>query len=42
MHSNFILDSVVNIIVRHIAFVGNIQKPPIAHFKSYHGKNLGF
>ena len=30
MHSNCILDSVANLLVRHMVFVGNIQKSPIA------------
>ena len=30
MHSHCILDSVVNLLVRHMVFVGNIQKSPIA------------
>ena len=29
MHSNCILDSVANL-VRHMVFVGNVQKSPIA------------
>ena len=29
-HSNCILDSVANLLVRHIVFVGNVQKSPIA------------
>ena len=34
MHSSCILDSVANLLVRHIVFVGNIQKSPIAsHLK---------
>ena len=34
MHSNCILDSVANLSVRHIVFVGNIQKSPLAsHLK---------
>ena len=34
MHSNCILDSVANLLVRHMVFVGNIQKSPIAsHLK---------
>ena len=36
MHSNCILDSVVNLLVRHMVFVGNVQKSPIA----YHLKGL--
>ena len=36
MHSNFILDSVANLLVRHMVFVGNIQKSPIAsHLKGF-------
>ena len=35
MHSNCILDSVANLIVRHMVLVGNVQKSPIAsHLKS--------
>ena len=30
MHFNCILDSVANLLVRHMVFVGNVQKPPIA------------
>ena len=30
MHSNCILDSVANLLVRHMVFVGNVQKSPIA------------
>ena len=30
MHSNFILDSVANLLVCHMVFVGNVQKSPIA------------
>ena len=30
MHSTCILDSVANLLVRHMVFVGNIQKSPIA------------
>ena len=34
MHSIFILDSVANLLVRHMVFVGNVQKSPIAsHLK---------
>ena len=34
MHSNCILDSVANLLVRHLVFVGNVQKSPIAsHLK---------
>ena len=34
MHSNLILDSVANLLVRHMVFVGNVQKSPIAsHLK---------
>ena len=34
-HSNFILDSVANLLVRHMVFVGNVQKSPIiaSHLK---------
>ena len=30
MHSNCILDSVANLLVRHMVFVGNVQKSPIS------------
>ena len=30
MHSNCILDSVANLLVRHMVFVGNVQKSSIA------------
>ena len=30
MHSNCILDSDANLLVRHMVFVGNFQKSPIA------------
>ena len=34
MHSNCILDFVANLFVCHMAFVGNVQKSPIAsHLK---------
>ena len=34
MHSNCILDSVANLFVRQLVFVGNVQKSPIAsHLK---------
>ena len=34
MHSNCILDSVANLFVRHMVFVGNVQTSPIAsHLK---------
>ena len=34
MHSNCILDSVANLFVRHILFVGHAQKSPItSHLK---------
>ena len=36
MHSSCILDSVANLFVRHMVFVGNIQKSPIAsHLKGF-------
>ena len=36
MHSNCILDSVANFLVRHMVFVGNVQKAPIAsHLKRF-------
>ena len=37
MPSSCILDSVANLLVRHMVFVGNIQKSPIAS----HLKGLG-
>ena len=45
MHSNCILDSIANLFARHIVFVGNVQKSPIAsHIKgldpSYQGPAL--
>ena len=34
MHSSCILDFVANLLVRHMVFVGNVQKSPIAsHLK---------
>ena len=34
MHCNCILESVANLLVHHMVFVGNIQKSPIAsHLK---------
>ena len=34
MHSNCILDSVANLLVRHMVFVENVQKSPLAsHLK---------
>ena len=30
MHSNCFLDSVANLLVHHMVFVGNVQKSPIA------------
>ena len=34
MHSSCILDSVTDLLVRHMVFVGNVQKPLIAsHLK---------
>ena len=30
MHSNCILDCAANLLVRHMAFVGNVQESPIA------------
>ena len=34
MHSNCILDSVTNLLVHHMGFVGNVQKSPTAsHLK---------
>ena len=42
MHSNCILDSVANFLVRHMVFVGNVQKSPKAsHLKGMH-HSLGF
>ena len=32
MHSNCILDSTANLLVRHMVFVGNIQKPLLMIF----------
>ena len=36
MHSNCILDYVANLLVRHMIFIGNVQKSPIP----YHLKGL--
>ena len=36
MHSNYILDSVANLLVRHVVFVGNVQMSP----KAFHRKGL--
>ena len=34
MHSNCILGSVANLLLRHMVFVGNVQKSPItSHLK---------
>ena len=34
MHSNCVLDSIANLLVRHMIFVGNVQKSPLAsHLK---------
>ena len=34
MHSDCIMDCVVNLLVRHMVFVGNVQKSPIvSHLK---------
>ena len=34
MHSNCFLDSVANLLVRHMVYVGNVQKSPIvSHLK---------
>ena len=34
MHTNCILDSAANLLVRHMVFVGNVQKAPVAsHLK---------
>ena len=34
MHSNCILNSVAKLLIRHMAFVGNVQQSPIAsHLK---------
>ena len=32
MHSSCILDSVANLLVRHMVFVGNVQTSPIASY----------
>ena len=32
MHSNWSLDSVSNLLVRHMVVVGNVQKSPIASY----------
>ena len=42
MHSSCILDSVANLLVRHMVFVGNVQKSPKAsHLKGF-GPSLDF
>ena len=42
MHSSCILDAVANLLVRHMVFVGNVQKSPItSHFKGL-GLSLDF
>ena len=41
MHFNCILDSVANLLVRHMVFVGNVQKSPIAsHLKGLKSKKI--
>ena len=36
MHSSCILDSVASLLIRHMVFVGNTQKSPIApHLKGW-------
>ena len=36
MNSSYTLDSVANLLVRHMVFVGNVQKSPIAsHLKAW-------
>ena len=42
MHSNCILDSVANLLVRHTVFVGNVQKSPIASHLKGMNPSLGF
>ena len=42
MHSSCILDSVVNLLVRHMVFVGNIQKSPIASYLKCLDPSLDF
>ena len=32
MHSNCILDSVANLLIHHMVFLGNVQKSPIASY----------
>ena len=37
MHSSCTLDSIANLLVRHMVFVGSVQKSPIAsHLKGLH------
>ena len=42
MHSNCILDSVANLLVRHMVFVGNVQKSPIASHRKGMDPSLDF
>ena len=42
MHSNCIPDSVANLPVRHIVFVGNIQKSPLASHRKGLDPSLSF
>ena len=43
MHSSCVLDSVANLLVRHMAFVGNVQKSSIASIVSHlKGMDLSF
>ena len=42
MHFNCILDSVANLLVRHMVFVGNVQKFPIASNLKGLGPSLEF
>ena len=42
MHSNCILDSVANLLVRHMVFVGIIQKSPIASYLKGLDPSLNF
>ena len=42
MNSNCILDSVANLHIHHMVFVGNVQKPPIASDLKGLDPSLGF
>ena len=42
MHSNCILNSVANLLVCHMVFVGNVQKSPIASHLEGLDPSFGF